>query len=388
MLIPGLQVISMKYHVSFDQVSSLIIGSLAFGLVLQPFSPHPEQKYGGSVHSSLFLLWFSSWQMFGAILPRSVQFLLIAENTFSFLADFPLTCSYESTSGDCFCSSGDPRYWYSLGSILCAPAGIPASYLERHACLRRSARVSPKLVNNRLVSELVETRQTISGFIIQSLGISATFGICALIFVLILPLMYFALETTSTAPCAETIELQEKESFWTNEMDDKESYWKGVVKPLQLITYPAVFSSSIGYGTLFTWLLVISVLSANVYMSPPYHQWCYQYSISEWGHIEKILNIEFLPSLYINIRPWPKCTPRHHLKCYFSSHHCMRCRSGSQCKRVSRMWLIVIRRMPIRHSSPSISPKPCSLSLRLLMRTGCTLGSGLEGYSMWSRLSI
>ena len=43
------------------------------------------------------------------------------------------------------------------------------------------------------------------------------------------------------------------------------------MKPLPLIAYPAVLFSTIVYGTFFTWLLVISVLSANVYMSPPYN---------------------------------------------------------------------------------------------------------------------
>jgi len=98
---------------------------------------------------------------------------------------------------------------------------------------------------------------------------------------------FFVLETTYTAPRAETIELQEKGSFWTIEMDDKESYWKrlaifrgwlsnesywkGVVRPHPLIAYPAVLFSTIAYGTFFTWLLVILVLSANIYMSPPYN---------------------------------------------------------------------------------------------------------------------
>ncbi|XTI87498.1 MFS transporter-like protein [Cenococcum geophilum] len=99
-------------------------------------------------------------------------------------------------------------------------------------------------------------------------------GICTLILVLILPLMYFfVLETTYTAPRAETIELQGKGSFWTIEMDDKKSYWKrlaifrgwlsneshwkGVVKPLPPIAYPAVLFSTIVYGT----------FSPNVYMT-------------------------------------------------------------------------------------------------------------------------
>lgn len=70
--------------------------------------------------------------------------------------------------------------------------------------------------------------------------------------------------------------MDDKESYWKRLAIfrgwlSNESYWKGVVKPYPLIAYPAVLFSTIAYGTFFTWLLVILVLSANIYMSLPYN---------------------------------------------------------------------------------------------------------------------
>jgi len=49
-----------------------------------------------------------------------------------------------------------------------------------------------------------------------------------------------------------------------------ESFWKNVWKPVPLIAYPAVLFSTIVYGSYFTWLLVISLLSVSVFSAPPY----------------------------------------------------------------------------------------------------------------------
>ncbi|OCL06393.1 MFS transporter-like protein [Glonium stellatum] len=254
MITPGLQVIAMQYHVSLDQVSSLMIGFLAFWIGFTTFFTASGANIWGKrpffVISTVVLLITNVWGYFATTFPS-----LAAMRVLQGIASAPLETLVTSTVSDLF-------FVHQRGS--------------------RLAIWSVMLASGVLLG------QTISGFIIESLGVSATFGICALIFVLILPLIYFfVLETTYTVPRADTIELQEKGSFWKIEIDDKESYrnrlalfrgrissesyWKGVVKPLPLIAYPAVLFSTIVYGTFFTWLLTISVLSVNVYMSPPYN---------------------------------------------------------------------------------------------------------------------
>lgn len=131
--------------------------------------------------------------------------------------------------------------------------------------------------------------QTISGFIIQNLSFEATFGVSALIFIPIVLLMFFVVvETTYNGPRGgNKIEIEEKGSFWVAHSFEKEpyaeklrifrgrisgeSFWKGAVKPLPLIAYPAVLFSTVVYGSYFTWLLTISVLSVTAFSMPPYN---------------------------------------------------------------------------------------------------------------------
>lgn len=131
--------------------------------------------------------------------------------------------------------------------------------------------------------------QTISGAIIQNISFEATFGISALIFIPIVLLMYFVVvETTYNGPRGGSkIEIEEKGSFWTVDTDEKETYaqklrlfrgrisgesfWKGAWKPVPLIAYPAVLFSTVVYGSYFTWLLTISVLSVTAFSMPPYN---------------------------------------------------------------------------------------------------------------------
>jgi hypothetical protein len=139
--------------------------------------------------------------------------------------------------------------------------------------------------------------QTISGVIIENISFEATFGITALIFIPILALMYFVVvETTYSGPRKSKIEVDEtskiegeqKGSAWPLPLDtgeketyrqrlrlfrgriSGESFWKGAWKPVPLIAYPAVLFSTIVYGSYFTWLLTISVLSASAFSAPPY----------------------------------------------------------------------------------------------------------------------
>lgn len=50
-----------------------------------------------------------------------------------------------------------------------------------------------------------------------------------------------------------------------------ESFWKGVIKPIPLMAYPAVLFSTIVYGSYFTWLILLSLLSNTIFSAPPYN---------------------------------------------------------------------------------------------------------------------
>jgi hypothetical protein len=132
--------------------------------------------------------------------------------------------------------------------------------------------------------------QTISGAIIQNLGFEATFGITAIMYVLIMAGLYFVVvETTYNGPrnVDAKIQVQEKGSFFEVDTSERETYhdqlrlfrgrlspasfWKGVWKPVPLIAYPAVLFSTVVYGTYFTFLLTISVLAVTALSLPPYN---------------------------------------------------------------------------------------------------------------------
>lgn len=103
-------------------------------------------------------------------------------------------------------------------------------------------------------------------------------------------MMYFiVVETTYNGPRAggKEIELEEKGSSFTIVTESKETYkqqlrlfrgrisedsfWRGAWKPVPLIAYPAVLFSTVVYGSYFTWLLTISVLSVTAFSMPPYN---------------------------------------------------------------------------------------------------------------------
>jgi hypothetical protein len=111
-----------------------------------------------------------------------------------------------------------------------------------------------------------------------------------LIFIPILAGMYFVVvETTYGGPRGAAVTIEEKGKVVSSFVEDDEcetytqklrfwhgrlspeSYWKGVIKPLPLIAYPAVLFSTVVYGSYFTWLLTISVLSVTAFSAPPYN---------------------------------------------------------------------------------------------------------------------
>lgn len=49
-----------------------------------------------------------------------------------------------------------------------------------------------------------------------------------------------------------------------------DSFWKLVVKPFPFFVYLAVIFSSLVYGSFFTWLVVLAVLSVPIFSAPPY----------------------------------------------------------------------------------------------------------------------
>ncbi|ORY19528.1 major facilitator superfamily domain-containing protein [Clohesyomyces aquaticus] len=253
MITPGLRVVAMRYDVSLDLVSSLLIGFLAFWIGFTTFFTASGANVWGKrpffVISTAALLATNIWGYFATSFTS-----LAVMRVFQGIASAPLETLVTSTVSDLF-------FVHQRGKRL-----------SIWGCMLGSG---------------VLLGQTISGFIIENISFEATFGISALIFIPILFLMYFCvLETTYTAPREHTVAVEEKCSFWSVPLDEKETYrqqlalfrgrvspesfWKGCFKPLPLIAYPAVLFSTIVYGSYFTWLLTISVLSVSAFSAPPY----------------------------------------------------------------------------------------------------------------------
>ncbi|TVY90722.1 putative MFS-type transporter [Lachnellula willkommii] len=135
--------------------------------------------------------------------------------------------------------------------------------------------------------------QIISGAVIQHFGFNATFGITALIYVALLPAVYFfvpetayqrrSLPRTWISEKEEAIEIELKDientqkksfadslSIFNGRVSDA-GFWKTAIKPVPLCTYPAVIFSTLVYGTFQTWLITISLLSVNIFAAPPYN---------------------------------------------------------------------------------------------------------------------
>jgi hypothetical protein len=159
--------------------------------------------------------------------------------------------------------------------------------------------------------------QVISGFIIQNLGVPATFGFCAIWYAVLSPVIYFLVLETSYSrrlpdqqPHAEgqdeqdvTVVIEDKaeegkaraavryqgdESIGFGEVIparepyqkrlrlfhgrfSKDSFWKGVVKPIPLMCYPAVLYATIVNGFHFAGLITMALLSVNIFSAAPYN---------------------------------------------------------------------------------------------------------------------
>ncbi|KAK4183251.1 major facilitator superfamily domain-containing protein [Podospora australis] len=177
----------------------------------------------------------------------------------------------------------------------------------------------------------------VAGYIIEREGYQWTFGVCAILFgVLMLAVVFLVPETAyrrdSLVPVPVDVKIGEKEGAMAEEREDGkvmmqlghehdvqhggESYsdmqttepgggratekkhtywqslrvftgryshapgWKPFVRPFVMLFYPAVFWGFLVYGTVITWIVVFSVVNGVIFVSPPYN-----FSISETGLI-------------------------------------------------------------------------------------------------------
>ncbi|KAF1834676.1 MFS general substrate transporter [Decorospora gaudefroyi] len=256
MVTPGLPLIAVKYNVSIDMVSSLIIGFFAFWIGFTTFFTAAGANIWGKrpffIVSTIVLLATNVWGFF----TRSFV-SLAAMRVVQGIASAPLETLVTSTVSDMY-------------------------FVHQ-----RGARIS---IWGMMLASGVLLGQTISGAIIQNISFEATFGISALIFIPILGGMYFfVVETTyfgARPIVGQKFTADDKHISFLESDEEKESYrsqlaishgrlsqesfWKNVWKPVPLITFPAVLFSVLVYGSYFTWLLTISVLSVSIFSAPPY----------------------------------------------------------------------------------------------------------------------
>ncbi|KAI0009402.1 MFS general substrate transporter [Xylariaceae sp. FL0662B] len=256
MISPGLVVLSEEYKVDLDLVNSFMVGSIVlFTGAITFFTASGANVWGKRpffVISTLILLLSNVWGTFANSFPS-----LAAMRIVQGIASAPLETLVTSSVSDLF-------------------------FVHQ-----RGLRLS---MWSTMLGSGVLIGQIIAGFIIESLGIPATFGISALIYCLILPAMYFlVVETTynressgvKSDSSSDIVKLkgeaaERKETYreqlrlFRGRLSD-ESYWKGVLKPFPLIAFPAVIFSTLVYATFFCWLLIIGVLSVNIFSAPPYN---------------------------------------------------------------------------------------------------------------------
>jgi MFS family permease len=260
MVTPGIPLIAKKYNVSLDMVSSLIIGFLAFWIGFTTFFSAAGANIWGKrpffIISTVVLLATNVWGYF------TTSFVSLAVmRVIQGIASAPLETLVTSTVSDMY-------------------------FVHQ-----RGTRIS---VWGCMLACGVLLGQTIAGAIIENISFEATFGISAIIFIPILFGMYFlVVETTfnnnrpSTTTPKKVVSDEKSETLSYLDIDEPketyrqqlrlfrgrlntESFWKNVWKPVPLIAYPAVLFSTIVYGSYFTWLLTISVLSVSIFSAPPY----------------------------------------------------------------------------------------------------------------------
>ncbi|KAF2851449.1 MFS transporter-like protein [Plenodomus tracheiphilus IPT5] len=255
MVTPGLPLVAMKYNVSIDMVASLLIGFLAFWIGFTTFFTAAGANIWGKrpffVVSTVVLLATNIWGYFAKSF-TSLAVMRVVQG----MASAPLETLVTSTVSDLY-------------------------FVHQ-----RGTRIS---IWGCMLASGVLLGQTISGTIIQKISFEATFGISALIFIPILfGIYFFVVETTycGDRPSDKKFMPDEKDMSFLDADEQKdtysqklrifrgrlspESFWKNAWKPVPLIAYPAVLFSTVVYGSYFTWLLTISVLSVSIFSAPPY----------------------------------------------------------------------------------------------------------------------
>ena len=163
----------------------------------------------------------------------------------------------------------------------------------------------------------------VSGYVIEDLGYKWTFGLCAILFgMCVVGIIFFVPETSyrrgnvhrvyhhesekevfeksghayeeqeivrSTSPTAPgsrpNVSNYHKMSYiqslkvFTGRYTDA-PFWKIFMRPLVIFWYPAVLWGFLIYGTTLTWIVVFSVVNAEIFTLPPYN-----FSVSETGLI-------------------------------------------------------------------------------------------------------
>ncbi|EEH37126.2 hypothetical protein PAAG_07544 [Paracoccidioides lutzii Pb01] len=252
LLAPGLVVASERYNVSLDEVSKFLIGLMILFTGASTFFTAAAATVWGKrpvfVLSSVVLLITCIWGHF-AVSFQSLWIMRVVQGA----ASAPLETLVTSTVSDIF-------FVHQRGRKL-AIWGIA-------------------VMSGVLLSQVV------SGYTIQNLGLLVPFGIAALIFCVLLPAIFFLVPETENGTYRpgnvhekpETAEsdinatkrpYREGLKVFNGRISD-DSFWKLAVKPLPLILFPAVVFSTFIYGSFFTWLVVFSILSTNIFTSPQY----------------------------------------------------------------------------------------------------------------------
>ncbi|GAD97752.1 conserved hypothetical protein [Paecilomyces variotii No. 5] len=255
MISPGLEVASQMYSVSLDQISSLLVGLFLLVTGSATFFTAASATVWGKrpvfVISAFILLITNVWGFF------STNFVsLVTMRIIQGLASAPLETLVTSTVSDIF-------FVHERGQKI-AIWGV-------------------------MIASGVLLGQVISGYIIESLGFLATFGVTAIIFVVLVPAIFFLVPETvyikadmledgeKDTGSIDKLKLNETPRSFTSQLRvfngrlSNESFWRLVIKPLPLIAFPAVVFSTLVYGSFMTWLVTFGVLSVNVFSTAPYN---------------------------------------------------------------------------------------------------------------------
>ncbi|KAF8854618.1 MFS general substrate transporter [Acephala macrosclerotiorum] len=257
MITTGLEDIAKAFNVTTDQVSFNIVGLLQLTTGSGTFFTAAAAAVWGKrpvfIISAIFLLGTNAWGFFaGSFLSLTIMRVIQG------FAAAPLETLISATVSEIF-------FVHEKGKMLS--------------------------IWNLFVMGGVKLGQLIAGFIIQNLGFKFTFGICAAIYALILPLMYFFVpETVYFAPAEpETEVIFDKSSLRVYEIvlpEPKKSYsdrlkifqgrishasfWRTAFKPLPLITFPAVIYAAFTYSVYAAGLTLIALLQDTIFSAAPY----------------------------------------------------------------------------------------------------------------------